>query len=175
MILLDYGHGKDTKGKSCKDLQEWRFNRDVGRFIELELINRKICYSVLVTEENDVSLTKRVERSKNISHDLLVSIHGNAFKGELVSGIETWYYSKRGKVVAQIFQKHLVKRLGWKDRGVKQGNFTMIKKTPELAILTENGFYTNDAERAKMLDPYYQMEIAVAHADAIEEFLNLKS
>ena len=171
MILLDYGHGKDTPGKRCKGLHEWRFNRQVGRYLELELDSRNINYHVLVPGDDDIGLRTRVELANYIDHDLLISIHGNAFSDPAVSGIETFYYSRAGRMAADIFQKHLIQRTGWKDRGIKKGNFYIIKKSPKPAILTENGFYTNDNEREKMKDPHWQFEIAFAHADAIEEYL----
>ncbi len=174
MIILDYGHGENTKGKRCGELLEWQFNRNIGRFLELELSSRNIDYHVLVPEKRDIPLSTRVQRSKNIKHDLLISIHGNAFTSEKVRGVETWYHSQGGKIVAGIFQRHIIKRTGWVNRGIKKGNFYILKHTPQIAILTENGFYTNDTERLLMLDEYWQLEIAMAHVDAIQEFLKLK-
>ena len=173
MVILDYGHGYDTEGKSYAGFEEWNFNRKVGRYIELELHHRKIPYHVLVPEKRDIGLKTRVERAEAIDHDLLISIHGNAFKDDLsVSGIETWYYSKVGKKCAQVLQDKLIQRMGWNDRGIKKGNFTIVKKTPITAILSENGFYTNHADRILMSDDFWQYSIAMSHAEAIEEILN---
>lgn len=168
MILLDYGHGQDTPGKRSGDLKEWAFNRSVGTFLELELCHRGIAFSVLVPEPDDVPLRERVQRAKRKGGDLLISIHGNAFRDSSVSGVETWYYSSEGKRVAKVFQECIVDATGWRDRGVKKGRFYILKHTPMTAILTENGFYTNPEEREKMMDPDWQHRIAMAHADAIE-------
>ena len=170
MIILDYGHGIETLGKRCKNLHEWRFNRDVGDKIESLLKSEKIDFKVLVPEDIDIGLRTRVERAKDIQHDLLISIHGNAFEDTSVRGVETFYYSQKGKRIAEIFQRHLVAYTGLKDRGIKKANFYIIKKTPKPAILTENGFYTNDLDREYMLSDYGQWEIARAHVEAIKEY-----
>jgi len=105
MIVLDYGHGKETPDKSCEGFDEWIFNRKVGRYLELELKSRNIPYHVLVPEDEDIGLRTRVERSKDVKHDLLISIHGNRFlEDPSVRGIEKFYYSVKGKVAAEIFQ-----------------------------------------------------------------------
>lgn len=169
-VLLDYGHGYDTPGKRCKDLEEWKFNRNVGIFLELDLHHRRIPYEVLVHEAYDISLEERCDRAENIDHDILISIHGNYFHLTNVSGLETFYYSQSGKALAEILQNNLVRELGWNDRGIKKANFHILKYSPKTAVLSENGFYSNDMERAKMLDPEWQFRIALAHANAIEQY-----
>ena len=174
MILLDYGHGWDTPGKKWKDLEEWKFNRQVGDWLCLELDKRRIEYDILVPEDDDIGLRTRVERAKQSPAKLLVSIHGNAFpKDTSVHGLEVFYYSSKGKKFAEILQRELVCALGWRDRGVKKANFTIIKKTPQIAVLSENGFYTNDIQREKMLKPEIQYKIGWAHANAIEQYIDL--
>jgi len=171
MIALDYGHGVDTPGKRSGDLHEWKFNRDVGKWLETELGSRGIPYDVLVPEDEDIGLRTRVERAKESEANLLLSIHGNAFKDEKVHGLETFYYSQKGKRFAEMIQRELVAELGWKDRGVKKGNFYIIKKTPQVAALVELGFYTNPKQRAEMLKPEVQKRMAKALANAIQQYL----
>lgn len=74
--------------------------------------------------------------------------------------------------LAKIFQKHLLKGLGWKNRGVrskKEKQFYVLRNTNMPAILTENGFYTNKEECKKMLSEEYIKKIAYAHFLAIKE------
>ena len=178
LFILDQGHGKDTLGKSYKDLEEWKFNRFVLKYLTFELGYKEIPYHVLVPEDYDVSLRTRVNRANKLAEEnecFLLSIHGNAFYEEgfeKVDGIETWYYSEVGKEYARIFQEDLIEELEWKDRGLKQGNFTIIKETIMPAVLVELGFYTNDVEREKMLDAEYQYKMGVSLAKSIETINN---
>ena len=190
LIILDNGHGIDTPGKRCKDLEEWIFNRNVVKFITFLLKERYIDHHVLVEEERDVRLRERTERADQIAKgwkiqtgedSLLISIHGNAFTRKVDGatipdgrphGIETFYYSNTSKGYATVFQDELIKELGWRDRGVKKADFWIIKKSSMPAVLTENGFYTNTKERELMLKPEIQERIALAHVKAIERILN---
>lgn len=180
LYILDNGHGEETKGKESplwKDgtkLYEHNFNRNVVKYLSFMLRQHKIDCEILIPELADVSLKERVQRANEIGRNrksILISIHGNAFKDEKVNGFETFYYSEKGKEIAKIFQKRIGK-LG-KDRGVKQSNFYMLKYTSMLAILTENGFYSNEIECKKMLSSQFQYEIANEHLKAIKKIESL--
>jgi len=174
LYILDNGHGAETKDKCSpvwrdgSQLLEYEFNRSVVKLLSFMLRKDKISYEILVPELNDVSLSKRVKRSNELTKDsILISIHGNQFTSSKVHGFETHYYSNNGKKIAEVFQKH-IGILG-KNRGIKQSNFYIIKRTSMLAILTENGFYSNRDECREMLNTDFQYEIAYQHYKAIKE------
>ena len=169
--ILDNGHGIDTPGKRAGELYEWLFNRYVMKYLTYALRGLDIPYYILVEDEEDISLRVRAYRANNFAKDKdckLLSIHGNAFEDESVQGIETFYYSPEGKEMAEVFQSNLIDELGWTDRGVKFGNFHILRETSMPAVLVELGFYTNPAERQKMLDPEYQYMMGDALANAIK-------
>lgn len=175
--ILDNGHGIDKKGKRSPiwkggdQLLEYDFNRKVLKYLLFMLRQHKISCENLVPEENDISLSERVKRVNEIVKNkpsVLISIHGNAFTQESVHGFETHYYDTKSTVLAKTFQKHL-KKLG-KDRGIKQSNFYIIKNVNIPAVLTENGFYTNEIECRKMMSPEFQYDIANMHLEAIKEY-----
>lgn len=188
-VIIDAGHGIDTPGKRSPEwidgtqLMEWKFNRNIVDYIieYLELAN--ISYCKLVEEENDISLPERVNRAnsvysktKDIYDVYLISIHGNAAENKNAHGVEVWTSkgeTKSDKIAVHFYNK--LKRLGWKMRPTnsveldKEENFYILKNTICPAVLTENGFYTNPDECKKMLDFYWQKEIALAHFDAIKD------
>ena len=104
---------------------------------------------------------------------ILVSVHGNAYgqRGEWTkpSGIETFHYtlSDIGFSIANVFQSRLVQMLDWRNRGVKDAKFYILKYTNMPAILTENGFYTNMKQCGEMMDEEVHDTIAEAHFRAI--------
>ena len=85
-ILIDNGHGIDTKGKRSPDgrLLEYTQNRLLAGRIVTALQARGLDSSLLVPEETDIALPERCRRvnewCRQLSKDnvLLISIHCNA-------------------------------------------------------------------------------------------------
>jgi len=176
IYILDAGHGVETKKKESPEwndgtkLYEYEFNRNIVSYLSFMLRESGIKYHVLVDSENDLSLSKRVKKANEIKEDsIYISVHSNQFTDNRVNGFETHYYNS-GEKYAKIFQKHI--GLLGKDRGLKQSSFYVIKNTDMPAILTENGFYSNEKECKKLLTPEFQYQIAEAHFRAILEIEN---
>lgn len=191
LVLLDNGHGVDTPGKRSPkwsdgtQLFEWDFNRKVVENIIKYLSLADLSYIQIVTETNDISLKERCDRVNKICKELggrykiyLLSVHGNAAdNAPTANGIEVWTTVGQTKSdpLAEVFFKKL-KDLGWKTRvdlsdgdSDKEENFYILKNTVCPAVLTENGFYTNEEECKKLLDFYWQKQIALCHYKAIQE------
>jgi len=186
---LDNGHGKLTSGKrspKLKDgtqLYEYEFNRDIVKRIIKILETLGISYFEVVPEiEVDNFLAGRVLRVNNLETEkpkLLVSIHCNtglAPSGQwsTTNGIETWhtYNSKTSKKLATTFQKHLLYKLKWKDRGIKAKpvqQLYVLKHSDCPTILTENGFYNNKEQLLELMKEEVREKIAEAHVEAILE------
>ncbi len=193
---LDNGHGSLQAGKRWPDpddgtqLLEWKFNRAIVREIIRQIDDQDLGIQYLnVVPEDEVGSYLRERVSIANAHDhplglpkIYVSIHGNAAGSTSASGIETWYHlnSAAGKRIASVFQKYIMNELGtdethnWKDRGIRTfspagKNFYVLRTTNMPAVLTENGFYTNDEERARMNTPEIQKKIATAHLKAMLE------
>lgn len=191
---LDNGHGSLQAGKRSpvwsdgKQLLEWKFNRQIVKLIMDKLQGTGVqLYNIVPEEAVDHFLPERVARANNLTSALnlpkiYLSIHGNA-AGVGASGVETWYHvnSNSGLRLASVFQRHLIRELRagsgthiWKDRGVmSHANadkaFYVLRKTSMPAVLTENGFYSDEAECRVMLSEEGQEKIAMAHVKAILE------
>lgn len=196
LVILDAGHGIDTPGKRSPvwsnntQLFEWKFNRDIVDSIIGYLQVANISYVKLIEESQDISLKERVDRINTIYKEnkdkykvYLISIHGNAAdNAPTANGIEvfTSIGETKSDTIAEVFYSKL-KNLGWKmrpnrsNKGGKEENFYILKNSHCPAVLTENGFYTNEEECKKMLEFYWQKQIALAHYKAIQdiEFKNL--
>ncbi|MEZ5039678.1 MAG: N-acetylmuramoyl-L-alanine amidase [Saprospiraceae bacterium] len=190
---LDNGHGSYTKGKrspvfddGITQFLEYEFNRDVVRRIVTQLEEHGIPHYVVVPEEDvDDFLKERVDRANAKKSDIpkvFVSVHSNAapaksakdWASASINGIETWYFhnSKKGQKVAAIFQKHLIDQTGLHNRHLKsrpEKQFYVLRNTKMTAVLTENGFYNNKAEAAKLMTTEMRQKIADAHVIAIIE------
>ena len=71
VVILDNGHGENTKGKCSPDkrLYEWEWTREIACRLHNLLIENEIEVQLLVPEDKDISLTERVKREKKITKE----------------------------------------------------------------------------------------------------------
>ena len=71
-ILIDNGHGQETAGKRSPDgrLLEWSYNREIARRVNAELQQRGYYSSLLVPEDEDISLAERCKRVNRVCSEL---------------------------------------------------------------------------------------------------------
>ena len=93
------------------------------------------------------SLLQRTSKANQAQVDVFVSIHFNAFNGK-ASGSEVYAISNSGRVIAASVQAELVK-LGYRNRGVKNRQFFVLKNTAMPAILIECCFCDSPEDMAK--------------------------
>lgn len=199
--LIDNGHGPSVDGKPTTrgtgnrspELEDGRrvFEGDYVRAISSKMIemakDKDIPCHIINPDMVDLDLRIRTERINRYvrrnPNCILISLHANIFgDGETfnaVGGIETFYPSTHPKKeisrqLAEIFQKHLVKKSNLSNRGIKEGNFHMLRESTCPAILTENGFMTNKVEAEKMLSPDFQEKLAEAYVQGMLEVSKLR-
>lgn len=143
-------------------LYEGLFNRNVvNKLVKLCEFNG-VPFENIVPEWQDISLSERVRRVNTLydnesdQKDIIVlEIHANAASNESASGFElyTSVGSTKSDEIAKVIHKEYLEVIAdIKDRGIKEKNFYVIKKTKPSAILIECGFMTNEAECRRMLE-----------------------
>lgn len=183
-ICLDPGHG----GTSTGAVGEYILEKDVVLQVALQLhnwLNQVPGISfVALTRDGDynVSLLARSGYANSWGFDYFVSIHENAFNGD-VQGTETFCNSLNPEDIsyqlANSVQKGILAAYGYRDRGVKDGNFLhVIRETSMPAILGEGSFldYTrnwNESYRYAFNVENHLGVQAWAYACGICEFLGL--
>lgn len=190
IVLLDNGHGKDTRGKRSplwpdgSQLLEWEFNRDIVCRLTEMLLRDGRSYEVLVPEMSDVPLSERCRRANEIydreaGNCILISVHGNAGGG---TGWEA--YTTRGETKADGLASLLYEeaewefiRDGWRIRkdfadgdADKESDFYILRHTKAPAVLTENFFMDNERDCRLMLSAEGRERIARVHFNAIKRF-----
>lgn len=186
---IDPGHGKLQRGKRSPKLEdgnqflEYVFNRVITQSLIQVLDKLNIIYYNVVPEiVCGAMLEGRVYRANSFKSKLpkmFLSIHANAAPApsngwcdDSITGIETFCFRRnesKGHRGARIFQRHLIANTGAKDRGVKEANFFVLKKTAMPAILVELGFYNNRREVELLMNPEYQNKLVIALASAIQQ------
>lgn len=179
-ILIDNGHGVDTKGKRSpvwpdgRQLFEWEFNRDIAKRVYGALVDQGVDCELIVKETNDIRLSERCNRVKAIAEKigkencLLVSIHANAGGG---TGWEIYHFpnSEASAAIARKFSEVVNGRsdFPFKNRGVKSANFQILRCTPCPAVLTENLFMDTKKDCDFLFTEEGRRVIADIHVQAI--------
>lgn len=180
-IVLDPGHGGHdvgTQSISKPRYQEKSLNLVTANFVKHYL--QQLGYRILLTRHDDtfVSLEKRAEIANEQKPTLFVSIHYNSAPSAEAQGVEVFFYQSKenksrttqSKRLAQCILKHVLSHTKAKSRGVKHGNFAVIRETNMPAVLIEGGFVTNESELQNLKDPTYLKKLAWGIAKGIDEY-----
>ena len=192
-ILIDNGHGQTTPGKRSPDgrFLEYLFNRTIARQIVADLTDRGYDAELLVPEDVDISLQERCSRANAIvssegkDNVILISIHANAFgNGKEWTSPSGWsVYTRKGQTkadeLAEQLAKAAIKNLPqMKMRADRsdgdsdyEENFYILRHTVCPAVLTENGFYTNQEDLAILESREGRRAITDLHVEGIIEYL----
>jgi N-acetylmuramoyl-L-alanine amidase len=71
---------------------------------------------------------------------------------------------------AELIQKAMGERLGIRNRGVKQANFTVLQGAGMPAVLIETAFLSNSEEEKLLVDEGFQVKVAEGIAEAVQKF-----
>jgi N-acetylmuramoyl-L-alanine amidase len=177
VIFLDPGHGGFDVGARMHGVNEKSLTLSTALLVRKYLKERN--YRVIMTRMRDVfiPLDQRSSIANRTRSHLFVSFHFNAAKSSDANGIEVFYYDSKDKIrasssrkLARLVQNRMIEKTGARDRGIKGGNFHVIRETKMPAILIEGGFITNDKERTKLSDLNYRDKLAHAITDGVDTY-----
>lgn len=181
-IAIDAGHGGSDAGAVGPGGTK---EKDVTLAISLGLkaLLEQDGAKVIMTraKDQDVSLPgatpaqelqARADAANSAGADLFLSIHADSFFSKEAGGTTSYFYPKSGedRRLAQFIQGNLVARLGLYDRGSRQGNLYVLKKTAMLAVLAEIAFVSNPAEEKMLNDKAFQDRAARGLYEGIKAY-----
>lgn len=194
-VLIDNGHGENTKGKRSPDgkLREYAWTREIADMLVLELGKMGIDAERVVKETIDVPLSERCRRVNEIcgrlgtSNVILISIHCNAAgNGTEWMNARGWSaYTSKGKTKAdklatflyeeaeKNFISQRIRRDNSDDDPDWEENFYILRKTKCPAVLTENFFQDNKEDVEFLLSAEGKVRIVKAHAIGIANYLKV--
>ncbi len=180
-IILDPGHGGTDLGARGRFpyCEEKRLCLQTARLVKKYL--NQLGYHVVMTRNSDafISLARRVEIADQANADLFVSLHFNSSRNPTAQGIEIFFFDSKEKrtrasssrKLADAILNRVIRRTSATSRGVKKGNFYVIRETSIPAVLLEGGFISNPGERTNLKTREYQEKIARGVADGIDHFM----
>jgi N-acetylmuramoyl-L-alanine amidase len=193
-ILLDNGHGSNTKGKCSPDksILEYAWCREVVSTMYKELTKLDIPVKIITPELTDISLSERVRRINKYYADmkalgyqcLLISVHINAAcsddKWHDATGWTVWVSqnaSKNSKRFAQISYNNADKAGLKGNRWVPEckyweANYKILRDSYCPAVLTENLFQDNKEDVKILLSPEGKAKIVKLHIESILQYIN---
>tara|TARA_R110002033_G_scaffold108586_1_gene154850 strand:+ start:303 stop:953 length:651 start_codon:yes stop_codon:yes gene_type:complete len=184
IVVIDPGHGgKDAGATTRTGINE----KDIALGIasKIVVLNNELFENPLVlflTRYTDtlIALSDRVELSKKLKADIFISIHCNQALDSNASGTEVFIHPKsevQASVSAYLgftIQKRLADILGIKNRGIKYGNFQVLRDNDSNAtVLLELGFLSQTDEAIYLSKEESQSAVALVILQSIIKFLGL--
>ena len=158
IIVIDPGHGgKDSGAVGVNGILEKDIVLKIAK--QMVVLNETVLknkFEIYLTRFNDtlISLGDRTKLAKTLKADVFISLHCNHSDNPNVRGIEVYVSKKQGKysresiLLAYDIQKGLRKNTGFESRGVKFGDFQVLRENIDYcpSILVELGFLSNQEE-----------------------------
>jgi N-acetylmuramoyl-L-alanine amidase len=181
--IIDAGHGGfDPGAVGPTGVQEKVITLAVAK--KAAEVLRGAGVDVLFTRDSDkllagtinADLGMRYKIANQAKADVFVSIHCNSAADPKANGTETFYCtgSPAGAKLAEHIQNRLITALGLRNRGVKSATFAVLRGTNMPAALVELAFISNPTEEGLLETPAFQDKAALAIADGVLDFLNIK-
>lgn len=166
-FMLDAGHGGSDSGAVYNGRLEKNDNLRITIAVgeRLARSGERVLYTR--TDDSTVDLTYRSTMANSADATYFVSFHRNS-ASTVGRGVEVYYYtglsaqSTAARMAAPV-QDALV-ACGFHNRGVKQANFSVLRRTSMPAILVELAFINNEAENAKLDSEFDRIADAIASA-----------
>ncbi len=175
LVMLDPGHGgRDPGAVGIGGLQEKGVVLAVAQHTAAVLRAQGIAVQMTRQSDQTVDLQPRADMATAAGATVFVSIHANAVNMQRpeVNGLETYYYSEAGRVLATALQNQVLSTMAMNDRGVRQARFLVLRRTAMPAALIEIGFVTGAIDAPKLRDPRWQAQMGQSIAQGILNYLS---
>ena len=185
IVVIDPGHGGKDFGATTKTgITE----KDIALGIasKIVVLNNKLVENPLMlflTRYTDtlISLGDRTQLAKKLKADIFISIHCNQAINRTASGTEVFIHPKSevqasaSAYLGFTIQKGLADILGINNRGVKYGNFQVLRDNDDssAAVLLELGFLSQTDEAIYLSQEDSQNAVAMVILQSIIKFLGL--
>ncbi len=183
LVIIDPGHGgKDPGARSrSKPVQEEKqLALATAKFVQTYLQQLGMRTQLTRSGDTFLELTERVAFAKKARGDLFVSVHYNSTPDPetAAQGVEVFYYQSdkdtkrtlQSKALGQEVLKQILSHTKSKSRGLKHGNYHVIRETGMPSILVEGGFLNNAQEAARIRQTSFQKELAWGIARGIVDY-----
>ncbi len=181
-VMIDPGHGGEDFGThSLKPPRYQEKYLNLSTAYMLKGCLQQMGYKTTLTRHNDtfISLGQRAALANSEKPTVFVSVHYNSAPSTQAEGVEVFFYrsnknierTAQSKKLAELVLNKILAKTQAKSRGVKHGDFAVIRETTMPAILIEGGFLTNENEMGKLRDPAYLKKVATGIAEGVHQYI----
>jgi N-acetylmuramoyl-L-alanine amidase len=173
-VAIDAGHGGSNLG--ARGLRSKQLEKDLNLIMakHLQAYLQKQGAKTVMTRQNDtlVGNNDRLLQLRNLSPDLLVSIHNNAAADTVkVRGTSTYYKHLGYRPLSQAILKRVL-QLGVEEYGnVGRFNFTLNAPSEYPNVLIEGLFLSHPTDEALLLDDAFRQKMAKQIGRGIKDWL----
>jgi len=182
-IVIDAGHGGTDLGTRSKKpfCEEKRLCLQTSRLVKKYL--EQLGYHVVMTRVSDafIPLARRVQVAAQSGGSVFISIHYNSAPIQSAQGVEIFFFNGKeeksrtvaSKRLAESILPSILRRTNASSRGVKSGNYYVLRENTIPAIIVEGGFISNPEECSLLKTFTYQDLVARGIADGIDQYFKM--
>lgn len=174
-IIIDPGHGGADMGNIADGIVEKEVNLQIALKLKDRLEERGAL--VVLTRCKDVNLTlsDRVDIINSERPELYISIHQNYFASPGVNGVECYCYKRDEEALklGSIITRKISEGAGIKDRGVRTGDYFLLRECKVSGIMVECMYLSGRLDREKYHEDNYN-QIADAMYESLCSYYSIE-
>ncbi|UYO34592.1 N-acetylmuramoyl-L-alanine amidase [Bacillus zhangzhouensis] len=171
-IVLDPGHGgKDSGTIGADGAFEKNITIKTANLLAGKL--RASGANVYLTRSDDtfISLQSRVATSHYRNADAFISLHYDSFMDQSVRGSTAYYYhAAKDQHLASSVHSEVAKRSQIPDKGVKFGDYFVLRENKRPSLLYELGYLSNPQEEAIIYSASYQERVTEGMTEGLKQY-----
>ncbi|MGG3564588.1 SH3 domain-containing protein [Neobacillus rhizosphaerae] len=170
-IVLDPGHGGGDNGTTgASGTLEKELTLRTARLLYDKL--RAAGANVYLTRNSDsfIPLSSRVSTAHSYNADAFISLHYDSNLDRSVRGMTGYYYHNYQKSLADTLYASTVAQTKLKDRGVRFGDFHVVRENNQKAVLMELGYLSNPEEEMTVKSGVFQENAASGLFNGLARF-----
>ncbi|MBM4762400.1 SH3 domain-containing protein [Bacillus sp. B15-48] len=173
VIVIDPGHGgKDVGAIGTRGTFEKTVTLQTAKLLSEKL--RASGAEVYLTRNSDtyLPLASRIAISEQKNADAFISIHYDSHFDPTVRGITSYYY--HDNQLAKNLHSAVTTRTRLTDRGVRFGDYYVIRENKQNSVLIELGYLSNPTEELLITSNQYQQAVATGLFEGLATYFSNK-
>ncbi|PLR93855.1 N-acetylmuramoyl-L-alanine amidase [Bacillus sp. T33-2] len=161
LIIIDPGHGgRDNGTTGARGTLEKELTLRTAKLVYAKL--KSSGANVVLTRSHDtyMSLSARRSMANSLDADVFISLHYDSINDRSVRGMTSYYYHGYQKALSEQIHSSVIKRTKLKNRGVRQGDFHVVRENSSKAVLLELGYLSSPTEEMLVKSSQYQEAVA---------------
>ena len=171
-VLIDISHGGKDFGVVNQDVKEKDLAFEYAIRLKEELTKAHIDVLLSRSDDEYVTLAKRIDTANDKKVDLVLSLHFNTSAEPETNGFESYYKSdsERSLLIDSLVHTKISSYNLVSDNGSNSGNYSILKRSTAPCVLLELGYLSNQAELELLKRYETKNEYAKMLSEAIVEY-----